>query len=255
MTLSLLRFPLAACAALVAVASAVAAEPAIIAKARAFIGSEAALEGLKSVHFVGTLVTVDPADPKKEVRAAMEIIFQKPDQQQIKSTSDKVIEVTALDGYDGWQRIQDVKDPAKWQQTLLGTDQIKRLRANTWENLSFYRGIERKNGRMEDQGNATIDGVACRKIAFIHAAKIIFYRFFDAATGRLVYTETESGGSIRESGEVRINGLRFPKSIITEMKDSAGAARAVTITFDQITVNETFPNSLFSVPAIPRQER
>jgi hypothetical protein len=251
MTLSFLRLPLV-CAALAAVAPAFAAEPAIIAKARAYVGPESTLEGLKSVHFVGTLITADPKDPKKEIRAAMEIIFQRPDQQRIKSTSDTTIEVTALDGYDGWQRIEDAKNPAKWQQTLLGTDQIKRLRANTWENLAFYRGIERRGGKMEDQGTQTIDGVNCQKIAFIHAPNIIFYRFFDVATGRLVYTETESGGNIRESGEMRAGGLRFPKSIVTAMKGTAGV-QTVTINFEKVTINESFPNSLFSVPPIPRQ--
>ncbi len=255
MTLFFLRISLAACLAFAAAGSGIAAEPAIIAKARSYIGPESALEGLKSVHFTGTLSTVDPKDPKKEIRAAMEITFQKPDQQRIKSTSDTTIEVTALDGYDGWQRISDIKDPAKWQQSLLGTDQIKRLRANTWENLAFYRGIERRGGRLEDQGPATIDGVKCQKIAFIHAANIIFYRYFDLATGRLVYTETESGGSIRESGDVRVNGLRFPKSIITEMKDNAGVARAVTVTFDKIAVNEEISGAEFAVPPIPRQPR
>lgn len=252
MTLSYLRLSLAACAVLAALAPVSAAEPAIIAKARSYIGSESALEGLKSVHFVGTLITTDPKEPQKEIRAGIEIIFQKPDQQQIKSTSDTKIEVTALDGYDGWQRIHDARDPAKWQQTLLGTDQIKRLRANTWENLAFYRGIERRGGRMEDQGSTTIDGVTCQKIAFIHASNIIFLRFFEVTTGRLVYTETESGGTIREAGEVRVNGLRFPKSIITSMK-SGTAVQTVTINFEKITVNENFPNSVFSVPPIPRQ--
>lgn len=251
MTLPFLRFPVV-CVALAALAPAYAAEPAIIAKARAYVGPEAALDGLKSVHFVGTLITADPKEPTKEIRAGMEIIFQRPDQQRIKSTSDTTIEVTALDGYDGWQRIEDAKNPAKWQQTLLGTDQIKRLRANTWENLAFYRGIDRRGGRLEDLGPQTIDGVACQKIAFIHAPNIVFNRFFELTTGRLVYTETESGGNIRETGEIRAGGLRFPKSIVTSMKGSGGT-QTVTINFDKITVNESFPSTMFAVPPIPRQ--
>lgn len=229
-----------------------AAELPIIAKARAFVGSEAALNGLQSVRYTGTLVTTDPKDPAKETRAAMEIVFQKPEQQRIVATSDKLIEVTALDGYDGWQRIQDAADKTKWKQTLLGTEQIKRLRANTWENLSFFRGIERVGGRVEDQGPATIDGVACQKIAFIHAPNIIFYRYIDTATGRLVLTETESGGTIRESGEFRVNGIRFPKSIITATKNAKGEMQAVTINFDKVTVNEPLAPKEFAVPPLSR---
>lgn len=237
-------------AALVFSSAAGAAEPAIIAKARAHLGSEGALDGVKTVHFLGTLATLDPADPQKEVRAKMEIIFQKPDQQRIVATTEKSTEVTALDGYDAWQRLTDGADPTKWRQTLLGGDQIKRLRANTWENLSFYRGLERRGGQIEDQGDANVEGVACRKIAFIHSPTIVFYRFFEAATGRLVHTMTESGGTIREQGEIVVKGIRFPKSIVTETKTAAGKMQTVTIHFEKVMVNETLPSSLFALPPL-----
>lgn len=230
-----------------------AAEPAIIAKARAFLGSEAALNGLKSVHYTGTLVTAPPGDASKQTRAAIDIVFQRPEQQKITATSDAVIEITALDGYDGWQRIQDIADKSKWRQTLLGTDQIKRLRANTWENMSFFRGIERIGGKVEEQGTQVIEGVNCQKIAFIHGANIIFYRYFDTATGRLVFTETEAGGTIREAGEMTVSGIRFPKSIITTTKSAKGETQTVTITFDKITVNDVVPGAEFAVPGLGKR--
>lgn len=235
-------------AVLVVAVAASAAEPAIIAKARAFIGPEDALNSVQSVHYTGTLVTADPADPAKQTRAAIDIIFQKPEQQRIMSTTEKVVEVTALDGYEGWTRLQDPSDASKWQQTLLGTQQIKRLRANTWENLSFFRGIERIGGRTEDQGTHTVDGVTCQKIAFIHGPNIIFYRYFDRATGRLVFTETEAGGTIREKGDMVVNGIRFPRSIVTASKNAKGEVHTVTINFEKIEVNGTFPDSYFRVP-------
>ena len=82
------------------------AEPAIIAKARAFLGSEAALNGVTSIHFVGTLTTEDPVDPKKQTTAPLDIIFQKPDRQRIQASGPRIVEVTAIDGYDGWKRMQ-----------------------------------------------------------------------------------------------------------------------------------------------------
>jgi outer membrane lipoprotein-sorting protein len=227
-----------------------ASEPAIIARARAYVGPENALNGIKSVHYTGTLVTADPKEPGKQASAALDIIFQQPDEQRITATSDKTIDTTALDQYEGWERVTDAKDRTKWRQTLLGTDQIKRLRANTWENLNFFRGIESVGGRIEEQGTATMNGVACQKIAFIHAPSIIFYRYFDVSTGRLVQTETEAGGTIREQGEIMVNGIRFPKSIITTTKGPKGETQTVTITFDKITVNETFPESYFRVPPL-----
>lgn len=238
------------CSVAVFVSAVSAAEPAIIAKARAFVGSESALNAVTSIHYLGTLITADPKDASKQTRAALEIIFQKPNQQRIRATSDATIETTALDGYDGWQRVQSVKDESKWKQTLLGTDQIKRLRANTWENLSFFRGIEHIGGRAEEQGTQTIDGITCQKIAFIHGSNIVFNRFFDVATGRLVLTETESGGTIREQGEMIVNGVRFPQSIVTTTKNAKGETQTVTINFEKVTVNENFPASFFAVPSL-----
>jgi len=230
------------------------AEPAAIAQARAFLGTEAALEAVNSIHFTGVLVTTDPADAAKPTRAVVEIVFQKNARQRITLTYDKAVEQTALDGYDAWQRQQDSADAGKWRQTLLSADQIKRLRANTYENLGFFRGIDRTGGRVEDLGPATIDGIACQKIAFIHSPVIVFTRYFDVATGRLVLTETEAGGSIREQGEMTVDGVRFPKSIVTVTKDADGKTRMVTITFDTIKVNEFFPADFFAVPALSARE-
>ena len=227
-----------------------AAEPAIVAKARAYLGSDPALDGVTSIHFVGTLVTADPAEPAKPIRQAVEIIFQKPEQQRIQATSEQTVEVTAIDGYEAWRRIEDAADRSKWQQTLLGAEQIKHLRANTWENLSFFRGLGRRGGQIEDQGPAAVDGIACEKIAFIHGPNIVFYRFFDLATGRLVYTETESGATMREQGELRVAGVRFPKSLVQTSKEANGLVQTVTITFEKVMVNETFPASLFAMPPL-----
>jgi hypothetical protein len=114
------------------------AEPEIIARARAFIGDEAALSAVHSLRFVGTLVTVDPVDASKQTRASVEIVFQKPAQQRITITYEKALEQTALDDYEAWQRQQAPNDASQWRQSLLSIEQVKRLRANTYENLAFF---------------------------------------------------------------------------------------------------------------------
>jgi outer membrane lipoprotein-sorting protein len=238
-----------ACLALLVSLGLQAAEPPIIAKARAYLGPAAALDGITSIHYVGTLVTSDAADPAKEERAALDLIFQRPDRQRIMATSDKIVEVTALDGYDAWQRISDATNPAKWRQTLLGSDQVKRLRANTFENLAYFSGYEAHGGRIEEQGVVEKDGVRCAKLAMIHPGGIVFYRYIDLASGRLVLTENDDGGETRESGEMIVDGIRFPKRVTLVLK-RRGGDRVVTMTYDKITLNETFPASVFAVPGI-----
>ena len=54
-------------------------EPAIIAKARAYLGSEAALNAVTSLHLSGTVSGENPANTgSKDWSAKVEIIFQKP---------------------------------------------------------------------------------------------------------------------------------------------------------------------------------
>ncbi|MBI2518238.1 MAG: hypothetical protein HYV95_15255 [Opitutae bacterium] len=225
-----------------------------IAKARAALGSDSALDAVWSVHFKGTLETTQQvpskADPKVmttvPLRLGIDIVFQKPYRQRIVLRSDKVVETTALDGYDGWMRRADANKEDQWQLTLLDPNQIKRLRANTWENLSFYRGIERLGGNIQLRGEETVDGKPCVKLLFSHADNITFLRYFDKDTGRLVKTVTETGGEIREEGETIIDGVRYPKKLFNKTP----TGDVTTITFDSIKVNENLPASEFAVPTL-----
>ena len=234
---------------LVAPVAAVCAEPEIIVKARAYLGSEAALGAVKSVHYSGTMVTANPADPGKPVIVAIDIIFQSPYRQRTVRTTDTLVDTIALDSYDGWHRIEESKDPSRWRMQVLPTDQVKRQRAVVVENLSFFRGLERAGGKVLDLGSTQADGVACRKIAFIHSADVIFYRYFDEASGRLILSGTESGSTLREQGEILVKGIRFPRVIVNASKSAEGKDQTVTITFDSITVNESFPDSIFAIPS------
>jgi hypothetical protein len=226
---------------------------AIIAKARAYLGGDAALNAVNSVHFSGVLEpdNATPAGPKP-ANAAIDIIFQKPYQQRIVATGADSVETTALDGYSAWQRIQEVRNRNRWKLSVMGPDQIKRLRANTWENLYFFKDIEQRGGHTEVLGPATVDGQPAVKVAFLHEAGIVFYRYFNPETGRLLLTETEQGGSIREEGEIMVNGLRFPQKVTQTVKgvDAKGqpAERKLAMIFDKITINETFPESYFDLP-------
>lgn len=250
MILSFVRWPAVLAVALVA-GVVRAAELPIIARARAYLGSEAALNNVRSIHYVGTVVTTTPAEPTKQTRGAIEIIVVKPDRYRMTITSEARIETTGLDGYDAWTRVTAANDPTKWQQTLLGAEGVKRLRANTWENFAYFRGLEREGGSVQDKGVVKVDGIDCQKVAFVHAHNILFYRYFDIETGRLVHTETEADWSIREQGELIVDGVRFGKTITTVVRNQMGQSeRTVTIVFDKITLNENFPASFFTVPPL-----
>lgn len=227
---------------------ATAAEPAIIARARAFVGEEAALNALRSVRYTGTVVTVETTAGAKPATVAIEIVFQKPGRQWLMARAGDMTELTVLDGYQGWKRIESTKDRAQWRQMALPIDAVRRMRATTWSNLAFWRGLEAEGGRVEVQGTKVIDGITCEKIAFLHHPQISYYRYFDAATGRLVLTETETGETIREQGELQVNGIRFPRTVVTTAKNARGQPVTVTMTFDTIVTNEPLPAAQFEAP-------
>src|SRR6478736_3493219 len=225
-----------------------------VAKARAYLGSDAALDAVHSLRFqgsfAGTEQVPDPADPKKvieqPVTVSIDIIFQQPMQQRQIIRSDRIERVTGLDGYDGWERVADLTGKNNARLNLLDASNIKRLRAATIENLSFYGKQGAGSREVQFLGEQTVDDVACVKLSFIHGGNIAFFRYFEQATGRLMKTEVEGGGEIREEGEMFAGGIRFPKKVIN--KTSNG--RSTTITFEQVTVNESFPAETFVVPSI-----
>ena len=232
----------------------------IIAKAREYLGGEAALNAIQSVHFVGTLdiEQITSEGPKVE-KFGLEMLVQKPCQQLIVSTSPESIDITGLNDYDGWHRLQTGSGPGRSQLNLYSPAQIKRLRANTWENLYFFKGIEQQGGRVEVIGPAPVGDHPAVKVAFDHGAGIVFYHYFDPATGKLLLSETDQGGTTRNEGELMVNGVRFPQKVLQTSKslDAKGqvAERKLVMTFVSITCNEKFPDSDFEIPILSLSSR
>jgi hypothetical protein len=236
-----------ACTIALLVPTVVRAEPAVLGLARAYLGPQSTLDGITSIHFVGKLQRVDPdhAD-KPPVVDALDMIFARPLRQRLVDRQDKVTRTTVLDGYDAWDWDQSNSDPAKFRLTWLSAADIKTLRANTWENLYYYSVPE--GGSVVDAGPATVDGVACERVDFTHAPGIIYERYFDRDTGRLVLT-VRGQEMIRESGEIRADGIRFAKSIVSTMKSPSGKDMVTTVTFDTVALNEPLAPDLFVVPS------
>jgi hypothetical protein len=222
----------------------------IVEKARAYYGGEAALAAIQSVHYQGVLTSTEhrPDGAEATAEAEVEIIVQKPFQQRIMARGPDKVEITGLDDYEGWQRIEHPKDGDVWRMTLLNKDQIKRLRANTWEQLAFYRGIEAKGGSIVDRGLVQLDTGPAYKLSFVHEEGIVFHRYFDPETGQLLLTETDQGARIREEGEIQTGGVRFPQRIVTRTVLPGGGYREVRVEFHSIQVNGAFAADHFRVP-------
>ena len=223
----------------------------VIGKARSFVGAERDLDGVRSLHYRGRIEVRDAAGVlQAKSSGSIELILQKPAQQKVVRVVGELRDIVGLDDLTGWRRLEQVADPAKGRTTVVPLAQLRRIQASTFENLAFYRGLERRGGRVELRGESTVDGRPVVRVAFIHPGNIVFLRSFDAETGRLLVTETEEGERMVESGELAVQGIRFPRRLVTSGKSADGSTLLITIIFDEITVNETFPADLFAMPMV-----
>jgi hypothetical protein len=221
------------------VATAQDSADAVIAKARAFLGGDAALDAIRSIRFVGTIIMQDGKN------GDIEILVRRPMQQRVTITIGNLREITALSDYDGWRRVENLLVSTDWELTLLDAPQIQRLRANTIENIGFFKGIDHNQPEVQLIGEETVGGVDCLKVSFNHAGRVKFVRSFNKETGQLLRTETDDGGALTERGEIYVQGVRFPKELIT--RTPAGTS---TVVFTRISLNETLADNLFDVPLL-----
>ena len=82
-------------------------------------------------------------------------------------------------------------------------------------------------------------------MSYLHGDGIQFIRYFDPETGRLVATETEQGGQIREEGEILEADIHFPESVVTAVGDESSK-----IQFDRVEVNKEYDEDMFEVPML-----
>lgn len=212
----------------------------VIEKAREFLGGSEALGKITSIHYIGDFTTAEGET------GSIEIVFQKPLKQRIQVVTDGIGEITALDDFDAWRKQYDPTDESRWSLQLLDIEKVRELRANAWENLNFFTGIEKRRGSIENHGVVEVDGKKAVKLDFHHPPQIRFTRFFDIETGRLLMTQTNEGSEIREEGEVRIEGILFPETITM----SRSGEVLNQIRFREIFVNKPFEASFFEVPSL-----
>ena len=223
----------------------------VIAKARSYLGKERDLESIRSIHYRGRIELRDAAGVLQEnASGTVEMILQKPSQQKVVRVVGALRHIDGLDEFAGWQRIEPVAQPAQGRTIILPLPQLRRMQASAFENLSFYRGIEKRRGRTELREEVTVDGHAAVNIAFIHPGDVVFLRSFDKQTGRLLLTVGEGGEQMREEGELLVHGIRFPSRLVSTRSNAEGQVFSVTLFFDEIILNETFPADTFAVPMI-----
>ena len=235
---------LAAALSLFAIPAGAASADDVVAQARRYIGKDRDIDAVRTLHYRGR---IEISGANKET-GTFEMLLEKPNQQKTVQVIGDRRTTVGLDDTVAWNRVESVSKPALSRTGIMDIPQMRLMRASSIENLCFFRGTAKEGIRVEHRGETASDGRATVRLAFVHPDGIVFVRTFESATGRLLHTEGPGGGLIREEGEQTVAGLRFPQRLVSTSKADDGSESTVTIFFDEIKVNETFPADTFSVP-------
>ena len=214
---------------------------AILKKARQFISDESTLNGVNSLRFEGTI-----KDPEGKTGKIV-ISLQKP-YKMVQSIHHEngVVDEFGLNDYEGWLKRFKTEDPDVYALMPVDVTRLKRLRANTYEGLNFFSTKTSYGRKIEYQGKQDLDGKTVEVVKVLYGSAV-FIRYFETTTGELLLSEIENGERIQEQGEMVVDGIRFPKYLVTFNGDD----QISHLEFHSIQVNPKFEDSLFTQPPLP----
>ncbi len=215
----------------------------IIAKARDYLGGDTQLRAVETIQFQGTFTTHE-GDGKGEIL----IYLKKPFKQRLDviRAHDGIVETTAINDIDGWGRRANEKDAEDWTIRILSMGELKRMRANTFDNLNFYSGIEQLGGSIINKGIVNKEGKEAYLLHFKYDKTIHYKRYFDVNTGKLLGTINDKGIEIKDIDEIIVDGIRFPREQI-RIEDGK---KKDTLTFTKIVINAPLDDKIFELPSL-----
>jgi len=234
-----------------AVGSAVAAEDAdnealideIIQRARASVGSEADLKAVKSITFKGSILYGNGST------GTIELAYKKPYFHRLKSVIDNALEISGLDDTEGWIKSAPAATPENWNLVILEADQVYNMRAKVSESLNFYARPTGRSSRVTYEGEHDIEGRTCHALLYYHGSGVWNLNYFDKETGSFAKTVNSKGIEFFERGEMMIDGIRFPKKLISVIHSEQGRG-TMEISLNSIVLNKQYSDDVFKMPSL-----
>jgi hypothetical protein len=214
---------------------------AIVERARATAGTEAALNNLVTLQISGW---IEPAESKMP-SATILIISRKPCSQRLVVTVDDLVETTILQGDSGCIIRSKLSDEEKRSQIRTMTDEeLKRVAFSTRQLFSFYGADFKRGERIEYEGIEQRRGVRCHKLLYSYPDGISTTRYFAINNDMLVSTITDKGVESVEVGEQIVAGIKFPKRV----EYYQGQKMLHTMVVRDIKVNKPLKRGIFTIP-------
>ena len=210
----------------------------VISKARAFVGPEDKLEAIDVLFYQGILKPENGASDR-----LISLLLEKPARQRLEITQGSSRITMVVNDAEGFMTEENL-DTGTSRTVALPLDQVRLFKANAKENLYFFRFPASAQVRAKYLGEQQFRGETVDAVRYLHPNGIVFFRYFNPETGDLVATQTDTDTINVEKGEMRVDGLRFGKEVLS----FEGDEQVHTITFDRVQVNPEIVDGLFDYP-------
>ncbi len=214
-----------------------------IAKARAYLGGDDKLKSVESITYKGSLLYSDGST------GSAEIIFKKPYFQRFVAVVGDLKETSGLNDLEAWRKQEAIGVEGSASLGVYDPAEMYNMRASVWEYLNFYEAPAGRNKSVEFVEYASVNGVDCAVLRYLHGDGIWFTRCFDRETGKLVRTVSSRGALFVESGEIMVDGIRFPKRLMTVFLNAPDSPR-IEMEYGSIVLNRSIDNEIFKYPKL-----
>ncbi len=209
--------------------------------ARSYLGDSDKLDSINSIHYKGSLL-YSSGD-----LGTIEMVYQKPMKQRMVAVIGDRKEVSVLNNSEGWTTFERVIDSVPLSMEIFDPIRILIMQASVREAFGFYRKPNTRNGEIIYEGKESVKGHECIVLTYHHGDGIAYRRFIDAETGQLRRTLDSKGVEYGEEGEIMVEGIRFPKKMVSTFSTAIGS-QTMEFAYTSIEINQSLPESDFVMP-------
>ena len=175
------------------------------------------------------------------------MIYQKPLRQKMIAIVNNRKEVSVLDDSEGWTTYERVGDSTPLGMEIFDPIRILIMQAAVREAFSFFKTPEARSGAVTYHGAEAVKGRDCHVLDYDHGDGIGYRRYIDAETGQVLKMLDSKGVEYYEEGEIVVDGLRFPKKLISTFPTALGN-QTMEFAYTSVTLNKKLPDSEFVMP-------
>ena len=121
------------------------------------------------------------------------------------------------------------------------------MQASVREAFGFFEKPNVRGGEITYDGKETFKGRECILLTYHHGDGIAYRRFIDAETGQVLRTLDSKGVEYVEEGEILVDGLRFPKKMVSTFSTAIGS-QTMEFAYTSVKLNRDLPESDFVMP-------